>query len=189
MTIDTACSSSLVSIYQACRALQSNDCTAAIAGGANVITSPDMYLGLSRGHFLSKKGGCKPFDEAADGYGRAEGCGVFILKRLEDAITENDRIHGVIKSVEANQSGNSHSITHPHSETQTQLFKQVLAKSSIDPKSISVVEAHGTGTQESFGLSLHLLVWLLTVTNRLAIPAKLRVYGPSSRQLIQAPTH
>ena len=147
MTIDTACSSSLVSVYQACRALQSGDCTTAIAGGANVVTSPDMFLGLSRGHFLSQHGGSKPFDEAADGYGRAEGCGIFILKRLEDAIAENDRIHGVIKGVQANQSGNSHSITHPHSETQTQLFKRALEKSKIDPASISVVEAHGTGTQ------------------------------------------
>lgn len=147
MTIDTACSSSLVSVYQACRALQSGDCSTAIAGGANIITSPDMFLGLSRGHFLSQKGGCKPFDEAADGYGRAEGCGIFVLKRLENAIAENDRIHGVIKGVEVNQSGNSHSITHPHSETQTQLFRRALKRSKIDPASISVVEAHGTGTQ------------------------------------------
>lgn len=147
MTIDTACSSSLVSVYQACRALQSRDCTSAIAGGVNVVTSPDMYLGLSRGHFLSSKGGCKPFDEAADGYGRAEGCGMFVLKRLEDAVAENDRIHGLIKGIQANQSGNSHSITHPHSETQIELLRCTLERSNIDPASVNVVEAHGTGTQ------------------------------------------
>lgn len=106
-----------------------------------------MYLGLSRGHFLNESGGCKPFDSNADGYCRAEGCGIFILKRLSDALAENDRIHGIIKGVEVNQSGESHSITHPHSETQADLFHRVLARSQLDASSVSVVEAHGTGTQ------------------------------------------
>lgn len=106
-----------------------------------------MYLGLARGHFLSPDGTCKPFDAAADGYGRAEGCGIFVLKRLADAKAENDRIYGIIKGVEVNQSGNSHSITHPHSETQAELFSKILGRTGVDPSSISVVEAHGTGTQ------------------------------------------
>ncbi|KAL8719406.1 MAG: hypothetical protein Q9225_003591 [Loekoesia sp. 1 TL-2023] len=144
VTIDTACSSSAVSIYQACRAIQNGDCTAAIAGGVNTICSPDMYLGLSCGHFLSETGNCKPFDAAANGYCRAEGCGVFVLKRLADAIAENDRIHGIIKGVEVNQSGNSHSITQPHSETQATLFRRVLKRSNVDPSTVSVVETHGT---------------------------------------------
>lgn len=106
-----------------------------------------MYLGLARGHFLSQSGGCKPFDTAADGYCRAEGCVLFVLKRLSDAVAENDRIHGVIRDVMVNQSGNSHSITHPHSETQVNLFQRLLRQTKIHPESISVVEAHGTGTQ------------------------------------------
>ncbi|KAM0229999.1 hypothetical protein ACHAPO_009551 [Fusarium lateritium] len=144
---DTACSSSTVSIYQACRAIQNGDCTAAIAGGVNVITSPDMYLGLSRGHFLSPTGNCKPFEAAADGYCRAEGCVLFVLKRLSDAVAEGDRIHGVIRSAQINQSGNSSSITHPHSLTQTDLLKSLLSQANVEPSSINVVEAHGTGTQ------------------------------------------
>ncbi|KAL8861117.1 MAG: hypothetical protein Q9178_002331 [Gyalolechia marmorata] len=106
-----------------------------------------MYLGLDRGHFLSPTGGCRPFDASADGYCRAEGCGVFILKRYTDAIQENDQIYGLIKGVEVNQSGNAHSITHPHSETQVQLFQSLFSRSKIDPSTISAVEAHGTGTQ------------------------------------------
>ena len=106
-----------------------------------------MYLGLAHGHFLSSTGGCKPFDESADGYCRAEGCAIFILKRLSDAVAENDRIHGVIKGAAVNQSGTSHSITHPHSETQAKLFETLLRRTQIDPASINVVEAHGTGTQ------------------------------------------
>ncbi|KAL8778964.1 MAG: hypothetical protein Q9213_007164 [Squamulea squamosa] len=147
IVIDTACSSALVSIYQACRALKDGDCTAAIAGGVNTISSPDMYLGLDRGHFLSPTGGCRPFDASADGYCRAEGCGVFILKRYTDAVQENDQIYGLIKGVEVNQSGNAHSITHPHSETQVQLFQRLFLNSKINPSTISAVEAHGTGTQ------------------------------------------
>ncbi len=106
-----------------------------------------MYLGLARGHFLSPTGGCKPFDAAADGYCRAEGCVLFVLKRLSDAIAENDRIHGVIRNVVTNQSGNSHSITHPHSPTQIDLFQRLQRQVDVDPASISVIEAHGTGTQ------------------------------------------
>ena len=106
-----------------------------------------MYLGLDRGHFLSPTGGCRPFDVSADGYCRAEGCGIFVLKRYRDAVRENDQIYGLIKGVEVNQSGNAHSITHPHSETQTQLFRRLFWRTKVDPSTISVVEAHGTGTQ------------------------------------------
>ncbi|KAG9246421.1 hypothetical protein BJ878DRAFT_560770 [Calycina marina] len=147
LVIDTACSGSAVSIYQACKALQNKDCDSALAGGVNVITSPDMYLGLARGHFLNTTGGCKTFDAGADGYCRAEGSCLFVLKRLSDAVAENDRIHGVIRDVVINQSGNASSITHPHSKTQVSLFEKLLNKTETDPATISVVEAHGTGTQ------------------------------------------
>ena len=147
IVVDTACSSSLAAIYQACRALTAGDCTAAIAGGVNIITSPDMYLGLHRAHFLSPSGQCKSFDAQADGYSRAEGCGLFVLKKLSDAVEENDRIHGVIRGIDVNQSGNAQSITHPHAGTQAALFRKVMKRAHVDPKSINVVEAHGTGTQ------------------------------------------
>lgn len=106
-----------------------------------------MYIGLSRAHFLSPTGQCRPFDESADGYCRAEGCGLFVIKRLQDATHDNDRIYGVIRDIEVNQSGNASSITHPHGEAQVQLFQKLLSRSKIDPRSIGVIEAHGTGTQ------------------------------------------
>lgn len=112
-----------------------------------VLIFDQMYLGLARGHFLSPTGGCKPFDAGADGYCRAEGCVLFVLKRLSDAVAENDRIHGVIRNVMTNQSGNAHSITHPHSATQIDLFQRLLRQTNVDPGSVGVVEAHGTGTQ------------------------------------------
>ncbi|KAG0128102.1 hypothetical protein HOY82DRAFT_623065 [Tuber indicum] len=157
IVIDTACSSSLVAIYQACRALENGDCNAAVAGGVNVITSPDMYLGLDRAHFLSPTGQCKAFDESADGYCRSEGCGMFVLKRLSDAIAENDQILGVIRGVQINQSGEAHSITHPHAATQQRLFKRLLEETGIDPLDVSVIEAHGTGTQAGDPIELESL--------------------------------
>ncbi|KAM5543727.1 hypothetical protein V8D89_002344 [Ganoderma adspersum] len=147
LVLDTACSSSMVALHQACRALQSGDCNAALAGGVNVITSPEMYLGLSRAHFLSDTGQCRPWDASADGYCRSEGCGLFVLKRLDDALADNDRILGVIRGVEINQSGNADSITHPHVPTQIALFENLLARSGVHPHNVSVVECHGTGTQ------------------------------------------
>lgn len=108
-----------------------------------------MYIGLDRAHFLSHTGGCKPFDAAADGYGRSEGCGVFVLKKLSDAIAENDVVHAVIKGSAINQNGLSQSITRPHAATQAKLFHSLLHKSGVTQNDVSYVETHGTGTQVS----------------------------------------
>ncbi|KAF9240177.1 putative polyketide synthase [Melanogaster broomeanus] len=147
IVVDTSCSSSMVAIYQACRALMNKDCNAALAGGVNIMSSPDMFIGLERGHFLNTSGQCKTFDASADGYSRGEGCCLFVLKRLCDAIAENDNIIGVIRGVEVNQSGLAPSITHPHSPTQSDLLRKLLESSGIPAPRVSVVEAHGTGTQ------------------------------------------
>lgn len=106
-----------------------------------------MYVGLARGHFLSETGQCRPWDSSADGYCRSEGCGLFVLKRLEDAVAENDRILGIIRGVELNQSGNARSITHPHVPTHVALYKKLVEAAGIHPHAVNVVECHGTGTQ------------------------------------------
>ncbi|KAI0465609.1 hypothetical protein F4859DRAFT_528304 [Xylaria cf. heliscus] len=147
IVVDTACSSSVVALYQACQAIRSGECTAALAGGVNTISSPDMYNGLARAHFLSPTGQCKPFDAAADGYCRAEGCGLLVVKKLSSAIEENDNIYGVIRGIGVNQCGTAKSITHPDYKTQAALFARLLSSSRVTPDSITVVEAHGTGTQ------------------------------------------
>lgn len=106
-----------------------------------------MYSGLGRAHFLSPTGQCKPFDEDADGYCRAEGCGGVVVKKLSDAIAEGDHIYGVIRGIGVNQCGTAKSITHPDSSTQAALMRTVLHAARVSPRSISVIEAHGTGTQ------------------------------------------
>lgn len=146
-SIDTACSSSSAAIQIACSALLSRDCDTAVAGGGNINTGPSMFAGLSRGGFLSPTGSCKTFDEKADGYCRGDGVGTVVLKRLEDAIADNDNIQGVIRSTATNHSAHAVSITHPHADTQKKLYQQVLKKAGVKPSEVSYIEMHGTGTQ------------------------------------------
>ncbi|KAI0455324.1 hypothetical protein F5B21DRAFT_503379 [Xylaria acuta] len=146
-SVDTACSSSAASIQLACSALLARECDTAIGGGANLLTSSDLFAGLSRGGFLSKTGGCKTFDNDADGYVRADAVGVVVLKRLADAITDRDNILAVIKGATTNHSAEAVSITHPHAGTQERLFRSVLDKAGLRPQDIDYVELHGTGTQ------------------------------------------
>ena len=145
--VDTACSSSLAGIHLACNSLWQGDIDTAIAGGTNVLTNPDFTAGLDRGHFLSRSGNCKTFDDTADGYCRGEGIGTVILKRLDDAIADNDPILGVILSAYTNHSAESESITRPHIGAQREIFSKILNQGTVDPYNVSYVEMHGTGTQ------------------------------------------
>ncbi|KJZ76404.1 hypothetical protein HIM_04133 [Hirsutella minnesotensis 3608] len=145
--VDTACSSSLAGIHLACNSLWRGDIDTAIAGGTNVLTNPDFTSGLDRGHFLSRTGNCKTFDDGADGYCRGEGIGTIIVKRLDDAIADNDPILGLILGAATNHSAESESITRPHSGAQRAIFNKILNQGAVDPYTISYVEMHGTGTQ------------------------------------------
>lgn len=120
----------------------------AIAGGLNVLTNPDGFAGLCNGHFLTKgHNACKTWDTIADGYCRADAIGSVVIKRLEDAETDNDNILGVILGAGTNHSAQAVSITHPHAGHQADLSRQVLRKAGVDPLDVSYVELHGTGTQ------------------------------------------
>lgn len=145
--IDTACSSSLAAIQLACTSLRAGECDTVFAGGANVLTNPDIFSGLSRGHFLSKTGSCKTFDNDADGYCRGDGVATVILKRLEDALADKDPILGIIRASATNHSAEAISITHPHAGAQEFLFSKMLQEAGVDPHDVSYVEMHGTGTQ------------------------------------------
>ena len=145
--VNTACSSSLAGIHLACNSLWRGEIDTAIAGGTNVLTNPDMTAGLDRGHFLSRTGNCKTFDDSADGYCRGEGIGTVIIKRLDDAITENDPILAVIMGANTNHSAESESITRPHVGAQRAVFNKILNQGVVDPYTIGYVEMHGTGTQ------------------------------------------
>ncbi|OJJ96972.1 hypothetical protein ASPACDRAFT_33832 [Aspergillus aculeatus ATCC 16872] len=145
---DTACSSSLATIQAACTALWAGDVDTVVAGGLNVLTNSDAFAGLCNGHFLTKTpNACKTWDCTADGYCRADGVGSIVMKRLDDALADNDNILGVIPAAATNHSANAVSITHPHAGHQSDLYRQVMARAGIDPLDVSYVEFHGTGTQ------------------------------------------
>ncbi|KAJ5323477.1 Type I Iterative PKS [Penicillium atrosanguineum] len=145
--VDTACSSGLAAVNAACSALWAGEVDTAIAGGLNVITNPDNFAMLCKGHFLSKTGQCKVWDKDADGYCRADGIGSIIIKRLEDAVADNDNILATVDSAFTNQSAEALSITQPHAGAQRDNYRQVMNAAGISPTSMSYVELHGTGTQ------------------------------------------
>lgn len=146
MTIDTACSSSLVSTHMACRAIATGECSRAVAGGTNIITSPYDYRDLQAAGFLSPSGQCKPFDAGADGYCRGEAVGVVVLKSLSAAIEEHDDILGVIVGSATSQNLNEGPIVVPNAKSQAALMKNVIEISGVSPGQVTYVEAHGTGT-------------------------------------------
>jgi acyl transferase domain-containing protein/acyl carrier protein len=147
LTIDTACSSSLVAIHLACQSLRSGDCRMALAGGVNLILSPDVYIALSHSRMLAPDGRCKTFDAAADGFARGEGCGVVVLKRLRDALADEDRILALIRGSAVNQDGPSSGLTAPNGPAQEAVIREALVRAGLKPKEVGFIEAHGTGTQ------------------------------------------
>lgn len=146
ITYDTACSSSAVAIQAACRALQTRECSMALAGGVSLYTSPNFYQNLAAASFLSPTGPTKPFDAKGDGYCRGEGVGLVFLKPLSAALADHDNIMGVIAAAAVNQNQNSTAITVPHSESQIELYRKVVSEAGLHPHDVSFVEAHGTGT-------------------------------------------
>jgi myxalamid-type polyketide synthase MxaB len=146
MAIDTACSSSLVAVHLACQSLRNGECDQALAGGVNLILSPENTVALSKAKMLAPNGRCKTFDADADGIVRGEGCGVVVLKRLSDAIAAGDNILALIRGSAVNQDGASSGFTVPNKAAQELLLKQALSQAKVAPAEVDYIEAHGTGT-------------------------------------------
>ncbi|KAH8594185.1 hypothetical protein B0O99DRAFT_687826 [Bisporella sp. PMI_857] len=146
MTFDTACSSSAVAIHTACRNLLSGECTAALAGGSNTVTNMNWFQNLAAGSFVSATGQCKPFDDSADGYCRAEGAAFVFLKRISDAVRDGNPILATISGSAVYQNRNFTPLFVPNSPSLSQLFKDVMCQAKVTANDVSLVEAHGTGT-------------------------------------------
>ncbi|MEW1741148.1 type I polyketide synthase, partial [Nocardia beijingensis] len=146
LTVDTACSSSLVATHLAVQAIANGECEIALAGGANAMLQPETFISMCKGRFLSVDGRCKTFDAAADGYGRAEGAGAVLLKPLDVAQRDNDRIYAVIRATGVNQDGRTMAIPVPNPVAQEQLARQVRDDAGVAAHEVSYLEAHGTGT-------------------------------------------
>ena len=146
LAIDTACSSSLVTVHLACQSLRNRESNLALAGGVSLMLSPEVTLYLSKTRALSPDGRCKTFDKDANGYVRGEGCGIVVLKRFSDAISDGDNILGVIRGSAVNQDGPSSGLTVPNGAAQMAVIRQALENAKVKPEQISYLEAHGTGT-------------------------------------------
>ncbi|MEV4504717.1 SDR family NAD(P)-dependent oxidoreductase [Streptomyces klenkii] len=146
MAIDTACSSALVALDRACRTLLEGTSRVAFAGGVNILTGPDSFVGFSAASMLSRRGRCAAFSAEADGFVRAEGGGVVVLKRLADAVADADRIHAVIAGTASNCDGRTMGLALPSSQAQEALLHEVHERAGVAPDDLVYFEAHGTGT-------------------------------------------
>lgn len=146
MVIDTACSSSMVSLHLAAQALIGGECDLALAGGANLILAASTTQALDALQMLAPDGRCKAFDAKADGFGRGEGVGILVLKRLSEAQAAGDRILATLCASTINQDGRSSNLTAPSGRAQARLIRQTLDRAGLEAGDIDYVEAHGTGT-------------------------------------------
>jgi acyl transferase domain-containing protein len=146
ISLDTACSSSLSAVHLAVQSLRSGETDMALAGGVHLMLAPENFLAFDRFGMLAADGSCKTFDAAADGFGRGEGCGVVVLKRLSDAVAHGDRILAVIRGSAMNQDGASSGLTAPNGPAQEAVVRTALEQAGIDPALVSFIETHGTGT-------------------------------------------
>jgi acyl transferase domain-containing protein/acyl carrier protein len=157
LTLDTACSSSLVAVHYAMRALRDRDCDTAIAGGVSLMLGPELGDSFAESGMLAADGRCKTFDARADGYGRGEGAGMVVLRRLSDALQAGDRILAVLRGSAINQDGRSAGLTAPNGPAQTALIRAALDSAGLAPDDIDYVETHGTGTPLGDPIEWHAL--------------------------------
>jgi acyl transferase domain-containing protein/NAD(P)-dependent dehydrogenase (short-subunit alcohol dehydrogenase family) len=145
-TVDAACSSSLVAVHGAMTYLRSGLCDLAIAGGVYVNLGPENLVAFSRIGAISRSGRCRPFDAEADGFLQGEGVGVVVLKRMDDALRDGDRIHAVIRGAGINNDGLSDGPMAPSLEGQLEVIRLAYDDAGLDPSTVEYVECHGTAT-------------------------------------------
>ncbi|GHH83289.1 phthiocerol synthesis polyketide synthase type I PpsA [Streptomyces sulfonofaciens] len=147
LAVDTACSASLVALHLACQSLRLKESTLALVGGVNLLVSPGETVTLDLAGALAPDGRSKAFDAGGDGYGRGEGCGVVVLKRLADAERDGDRVLALVRGSAVNQDGHTPGIMAPCGEAQEYVMERACAQAGLAPATVGYVEAHGTGTR------------------------------------------
>lgn len=143
-TVDTACSSSLVALHQAMQALRSGRIDTAIVGGCNLVASPASFIAFSQANMLSPTGQCRAFSAAADGFVRAEGAAVLVLRKT--ALAQQNPVHGMVIASDVNSDGRTNGMALPSLDAQQALLSRIYERGGIDANRLAFVEAHGTGT-------------------------------------------
>ncbi|MBE9223258.1 SDR family NAD(P)-dependent oxidoreductase, partial [Cyanobacterium stanieri LEGE 03274] len=161
LSVDTACSSSLVAVHLAVNSIKNGECDCAIVGGVNLILAPELTETFQKAGMMAEDGKCKTFSEDADGYGRGEGCGVVILKPLDKALADGDKVLAVIHGSAINQDGRSNGLTAPSGKAQQRVIQSAWKNASITPDKINYIEAHGTGTPLGDPIEVNSLAGLL----------------------------
>jgi acyl transferase domain-containing protein len=146
LAVDTACSSSLVALHLASQSLRAGECELALVGGVNLLLGPQVSVSFSKARMLSSDGRCKTFSADADGYGRGEGCGVVVLRRLSDALQRGERVLAVVRGSAVNHDGPSSTLTAPNGHAQVKVIRAALEQGRVEPARVGYLEAHGTGT-------------------------------------------
>ncbi|EME52540.1 putative iterative type I polyketide synthase [Amycolatopsis decaplanina DSM 44594] len=146
LAVDTACSASLVALHLACQSLRSAESGLALVAGVNLLVSPGETVTLNLAGALAADGRSKAFDATADGYGRGEGCGVLVLKRLSDAQRDGDRVLALVRGSAVSQDGYTSGIMAPNPVAQEHVMVRACRDAGVDPRTVGFVEAHGTGT-------------------------------------------
>ncbi|WSK72475.1 aminotransferase class I/II-fold pyridoxal phosphate-dependent enzyme [Streptomyces sp. NBC_01276] len=144
--LDSACSGGLMAVANAVFALRAGRTRIALAGGAQLILTPDLLVGLSRIGAVSRSGRCLPFGARADGFVLGEGAGVLVLRPLADALAAGDRVYAVIRGVGTANDGTVHGGMHPQAAGQLRALRRAYRDADLAPDSVGYLEAHGTGT-------------------------------------------
>ena len=144
--VDLACASSLAAVHQAVSALQRGEVDAALVGGVHAVVSADITEFMNQAGMLSTTGRCSSFDAAADGFVRGEGCGVLVLKRLDDARTDRDRIWAVVRGSAVNHNGSTAALTVPNGPAQERVIEEALSRAGVSPAEVDYLEANSVGS-------------------------------------------
>ncbi|MFD7256842.1 type I polyketide synthase [Streptomyces sp. NPDC059874] len=147
MVVDTGQSSSLAAVHLACASLRDGESELALAGGVNLMLAPQSTLVLERAGTLSADGRCFTFDDRANGYVRGEGGGVVVLKLLEAAVRDGDRIHAVIRGSALNNDGATETLPTPGRASQERVLRAACTDAGVEPGEVRYVELHGSGTR------------------------------------------
>ncbi|MEU3915314.1 aminotransferase class I/II-fold pyridoxal phosphate-dependent enzyme [Streptomyces sp. NPDC029721] len=155
--LDSACSGGLMAVANAVHALRSGRTRIALAGGAQLVVTPDLLVGLCRIGAISRSGRCLPFGADADGFVLGEGAGMLVLRPLSDALAAGDRVYAVIRGVGTANDGTVQGGMHPQAAGQLRALRRAYRDAGLAPGEVGYLEAHGTGTSVGDPVELSVL--------------------------------